>query len=187
MEALMSATTIVTLELPTHTLSDPRYPLQRSLIRHLLYEERLTMLEALERLSMIDQRWLVETILLDVQKNISLLAHLTDSAAKAQYWQQSHVLLGHLLQWREHWTPYHGQLLAMLRLVLRRYSPDLLTAKQFKLLLTLVRRLGDEHLYREDIFSATKALKAEGLDAHLNLLSGDNTLFHSYLEELGRA
>ncbi len=183
----MSATTTLELKIPSHSPLAQPTQMQRAFVRHLLQEGQITMTDALELLPAEDQLWLVETILLDVQKNISLLAHLTDSATKEQYWQQSHVLLGHLLQWREQWTPYHGQLLAMLRLVLRRYSPDLLKPKQFKLLLTLTRRLGDEHLYREDIFSATKALKAEGLDAHLNLMAADNVLFQSYLEELGRA
>lgn len=183
----MSATTMVELELPTHTITDQHEPLQRTVIRHLLYDERITMAEALGLLAPEDQAWLVETILFDVQKNLSLIAQLTDAVTIAPYWQQSNTLLGYLLLWREKWTPFHGQLLALLRMVFRRYAPEMLTAKQIKLLSGLIRRLSEELLYREDIFAVTKTLKAEGLDPHLNLMSTDHVLLNAYLEELGRA
>lgn len=182
----MSATTTVTLELPAHALTNHREPIQRSMIRHLLYDERITMSEALDLLSVEDQIWLVGMVLLDAQKNLALIAQLTDAGTKVQYWQHSQALLGNLLQWREKWTPYHRQLLAILRLVLQRYSPDVLTAKQCQLVLMLTRRLSEEQLSREDIISATKLLKAEGLNPHLNLVAADSTLFDSYIEELGR-
>ncbi len=183
----MSPTATLELELPAHALSNQKAQLQRSVIRHLLYEEHITMPEALERLSSEDQVWLVKTILCDAQKNISLIAQLTDSTTKEEYWQQYNALLGYLLPWREKWTPYHGQLIAKLRLIFRRYSPDVLTSKQLELIYVLTRRLSEEHLYREDIFSATKALNAVGIDSQLNLLASDNFLFNSYAEELGRA
>lgn len=183
----MSPTTTLTLELPTHALSNQRDPLQRSMIRHLLYEERITMPEALALLSPEDQAWLVDTIIRDAQDNLVIAARLTDPVLQERYWQQYNNLLGHLFHWHEHWTPYHSELLTVLRTVIRRYPVQDLTPERTKLMGELTARLYTDRLYREDVFAAEQALHDVGWDTVLDLSPIADTLFQSYLEDLGRA
>lgn len=183
----MSPTLTVELELPAHALSDQRTPLHRSMIRHLLHEERITMPEALALLAPADQVWLVETTLQDAQEALLLASQLTEPAWRERYWRQYNNLLGYLFHWHEHWSTYHTEILTVLRTVLRRYSVRELTPKRAKVLQMLTARLYADRLYREDVFAAEQALQDVGWDTVSALAPIADQLLPSYLQELGRA
>jgi len=183
----MSPTTTVALELPAHALSNQREPLQRSMIRHLLHDQRITMPEALALLAPTDQAWLVEVTIRDAQECLTLATQLTDPAWRERYWQRYNSLLGYLFYWHEQWSTYHTEILTVLRLVLRRYAVHDLTPNRAKVLQTLTARLYAERLYREDVFAAEHALQDVGWDAVVELAPIADQLLPSYLEELGRA
>lgn len=183
----MSPTMTIELKVPAHALSDQREPLQRSMIRHLLHEERITMIEALALLSPADQEWLVEITIQDAQEALTLAAQLTDTVWRERYWQQYNHLLGYLFHWHEHWSTYHTEILTVLRTALRRYPVRDLTPKRAKVLQMLTARLFADHLYREDVFAAENALQDAGWDVMLDLAPVADQLLPSYLQDLGRA
>ena len=78
----------VELKLPVHALANQREPLQRTMIRHLLHDQRITMPEALALLTLNDQQWLVDSILREAQDDLALAAQLTELALRERYWQQ---------------------------------------------------------------------------------------------------
>ncbi|MFQ5854305.1 MAG: hypothetical protein ACE5LU_01480 [Anaerolineae bacterium] len=175
------------LKLPARSLANQREQLQRSLVYHLLRDGRVTMPEALGLFSPEDQAWLVETLLQDVEESLFLTSQISDVTWRQRFWQQYNDLLGHLFHWHDHWSEHHGELLAILRTVARRYSQQDLTPEQFEVMQALTRRLREKQLYREDIFSATCALRDVGLDTLLDLSPVADQLFASYLAELDRA
>lgn len=183
----MSPTMTVELKLPAHALSDQREPLQRSMIRHLLHEARITMPEALTLLAATDQAWLVETTIQDAQEALLLASQLTEPTRRERYWQQYNNLLGYLFHWHEHWSTYHTEILTVLRTILRRYSVRELTPKRAKVLQMLTARLHADRLYREDVFAAEHALQDVGWDPVSALAPIADQLIPSYLQELGRA
>lgn len=183
----MSPTLTVELELPAHALSDQRTSLQRSMIRHLLHEERITMPEALALLGPADQAWLVETTIQDAQEALLLASQLTEPAWRERYWQQYNKRLGYLLHWHEHWSTYHTEIVTVLRTVLRRYAVRDLTPKRAKVLHMLTDRLHADRLYREDVFAAEQALQDVGWNVVVDLAPIADQLLPSYLQELGRA
>jgi len=177
----------IELKLPTRSLTDQRERLQRSLVYHLLRDGQLTMPEALAPLSPEDQTWLIETLLRDVEESLFLTSQVSDADWRQRFWQQYNDLLGHLFHWHDHWSAYHSELLAILRMVARRYPRQDLRLEQIETMQALTRRLSEKQLYREDIFSATCALRDVGLDTLLDLSPVADQLFASYLSELGRA
>lgn len=183
----MLPTMTVELELPAHTLSDQREPLQRSMIRHLLREDRITMPEALALLDSADQTWLVETTIQDAQEVLLLASQLTEPTRRERYWQQYNKLLGDLFHWHEHWSTYHSETIAVLRTVLRRYSVRELTPKRAKVLQLLTARLQADTLYREDVFAAEQALRDVGWETVADLAPLADQLVPSYLQQLDRA
>lgn len=183
----MSPTLTVELELPVHALSDQREPLQRSMIRHLLHEERITMPEALALLGPADQVWLVETTIHDAQEALLLASQLVEPTWRERYWQQYNKLLGYLFHWHEQWSTYHTEILTVLRTVLRRYAVRDLTPQRAKVMQMLTARLYADCLYREDVFAAEHALQDVGWDTTLDLAPIADQLLPSYLQELDRA
>lgn len=183
----MSSIATVELKLPARSLANQREQLQRSLVYHLLRDGRVTMPEVLDLLSPKDQAWLVETLLRDAEESLFLASQVADVAWRQRFWQQYGKLLGHLFHWHDRWSEYHGELLAILRTLMRRYSRQDLTPEQFEIMQALTRRLREKQLYREDIFSATCALRDVGLDTLLDLSPVADQLFASYLAELDRA
>ena len=183
----MVSTTTIALELPLPPLAKQREQLQRTVIRHLLLDGELAMPDALALLSADNQTWLVETLIRDAEEALLLAAQPMDALLRDRYWQQYHTLLGYLFAWHEHWSAYHSQLLSALRMAARRYAVQALTPERAKVMRTLTRRLLEDRLYREDVFSAEHALQDVGWDTLLNLAPIANELFTSYAEELGRA
>ncbi|MCB0063057.1 MAG: hypothetical protein KDE19_13120 [Caldilineaceae bacterium] len=182
----MSPTTTVELELPTHVLSNQRESLQRSMIRHLLKEKRITMQEALALLAPADQTWLIETTIQEAQESLSFATQLTETAWRERYWQQYHELLGNLFQWHEQWSPYHTEILAVLRMVVQGHSAHELTLQHSKVMQMITARLLAEQLYREDVFAAEQALRDVGWETVPDLQPIADQLAPSYFEELGR-
>lgn len=183
----MSPTSTIKLELPVRTLSNQNEPLQRSMIRHLLHEQRVTMPEALALLTSDDQVWLVETTLQDAQESLSLATQLTDNALRTRYWQRYGTLISYLAHWHEHWSTYHTELLTVLQTVIHLYAVDDLTPKRAKVMQMLMSRLQADTLYREDVFAAEHALQDVGLNTVLDLGPIADQLLPSYIEELGRS
>lgn len=179
--------TITTLELklPVDSLRAAQLP--RTVMHYLLLEGQMTMPAVLAQLAPADQMWLVDKLIGDATECLLLAAQLTDSALRQRYWGQYGNLLGYLFPWYDQGTTYHGQLLAILRMVGRRYRPEQLTASQFTLLSTLTQRLRTERLYREDIFAVTHALRDGGLETLLDLSPADDAFVDAYQEELDRA
>lgn len=138
-------------------------------MRYLLLNDEIAMSDALALLSVSDQSWLVETLLQDAQEALALADTVNDPARRTRFWSQYQALLGHLFAWHEHWSEFHNELLALLETVARRYSPQNLTPERTKLLLHLLHRLHETHLYREDVFSARCSLRALGLETALDL------------------
>ena len=68
----------------------------------------------------------------------------------------------------------------------RNCSSQNLTPERTKLLLYLLHRLHETHLYREDVFSARRLLRACGLETALDLSPVAEPLLASYLSELNR-
>ncbi len=183
----MSLTMTVELKLPVHALANQREPLQRTMIRHLLHDQRITMPEALALLTLNDQQWLVDSILREAQDDLALAAQLTELALRERYWQQYNHWLGCLLHWHEHWSTYHTELLTVLRMALRRYSVYDLTPQRAKVMQMLTARLLADHLYQADVFAAEQALQAVGWNTVVDLAPIADQLLPTYLEELGRA
>ena len=182
----MSATTLE-LKIPAHSPLAQPAQMQRAFVRHLLLEGQTTMPDALSMLSTDDQAWLVEKLISDAEKALSLAAQVTDPSLREFYWQQYHTLLGYLFRWHEHWSTYHSQLLSVLRTAVRRYPVQELTAERAKIMRRLTLRLHEDRLYREDVFSAEHILRDVGWNTLLDLAPIADQLFQSYAEELGRA
>ena len=187
MQALGQSTLRIELELPGSLSTKEPTQLQRTMIYHLLLADEITMPDAFNLLTPVDQRWLVDTLRRDAQEALVLADTVNEPTRRERFWAQCHTLLGHLFYWHEHWSEFHNELLALLQTVTRRYSPQNLTPERTKLLVHLIQRLDETHLYREDLFSAKRALRALGLETTLDLSPVAEELFSSYLSELNRA
>ena len=189
----MLSTKTIQLQLPIDLHTDRDEQFQRSLIQNLLMEKRITMANAMESLSHDDLQWLVTAILQTAQENLFIACHIDDETWSVKYWQRYSSLLGHLFIWyhREgdggHTPNYHGQLLSILRTIVRRCAPQDLNSDQVELIQRFTLRLQDQELHREDIFSITQTLQEHGLDTLLDLSPIADKLFVSYVEELGRS
>ncbi|MFN8486194.1 MAG: hypothetical protein U0350_01300 [Caldilineaceae bacterium] len=183
----MQSTLRIELELPGSLSSKEPKQLQRTMIRHLLLTNEITMVDALALLTSADQNWLVEALLQDAQEALFLADAVNDLTHRTRFWTQYNELLGYLFSWHEYWSEFHNELLALLQTVARRYTPQDLTPERTKFLLQLMQRLQETYLYREDIFAAKRALRELGLQTTLELSSVANQLFPSYLAELNRA
>lgn len=185
----MIPTKMIELELPTKIDLEPRERLQRSMLQHLLMEKEITMLDALTLLSEDDQRWLVNNVLQTAQENLFIACHISDEIWSKKCWQRYSNQLGHLFAWfhREADLSYHGQLLAMLRTLTRRYSPLQFTAEQIELIQRLTLRLHEDKLNQDDILTGMCNLEESGLSTLLDLSPVADQLFVSYVDELGRS
>jgi hypothetical protein len=182
----MSATTLE-LKIPVRTSSVQPAQMQRTVVRHLLHDGQVTMPDALAMLSTEDQAWLIKALLQDAQESLFLAGHITEPAWQQRFWQQYNARLGNLLYWHEHWSTSHNHLLAILRTVVRRYTLEVLTPEQIELLQRLTLRLQEKLLSREDIFAVMQALQDVGLNTLFDLSPIADSLFQSYVAELGRA
>jgi hypothetical protein len=187
MQSTLQPTLRIELELPASLSAKEPQQLQRTMIRYLLLNDEITMPDALGLLSVVDQRWLVERLVQDAQEALFLADTVADPDRRARFWSQYQDLLGRLFYWHEHWSEFHNELLALLQTVARRYAPQNLTPERTKLLLHLLQRLRETHLYQEDVFSAKRALHTLGLETRLDLSPVAEPLFASYLSELNRA
>lgn len=191
MQSTLQPTLRIELELPGSLAGKEPQQLQRTMIHYLLLNlllnNEITMPDALALLPVADQSWLVETLLQDAQEALFLADTVTDPVRRTRFWSQYHELLGHLFYWHEHWSEFHNELLTLLQTVVQRYAPQNLTPERTKLLLHLMQRLHETHLYREDVFSAKRALHDLGLETRLDLGPVADQLFASYLRELNRA
>lgn len=183
----MSLTMTVELKLPVHALANQREPLQRTMIRHLLHDRRITMPEALALLSPNDQQWLVESILREAQDDLALATQLTEPTLRERYWQQYDYWLGCLFHWHEHWSTYHTELLTILRMAVRRYPVHDLTHQRARTMQMLMIRLQADQLYQGDVFAAEQALQDVGWNTVVDLAPIADQLLPGYREELGRA
>jgi len=184
----MIPTKTIELELPTKIDVEPRERLQRSMLQHLLMEKEITMSDALTLLSAEDQKWLVNNVLQTAQENLFIACHISDEIWSQKCWQRYSNLLGHLFAWfhREDDLSYHGQLLAMLRTLTRRYSPLEFTSEQIELIQRLTLRLHEDELNQDDILTGIDSLEKNGLSTLLDLSPVADQLFESYVGELGR-
>ena len=185
----MIATQTVELKLPEKIYTNQQVNLQRSVIQHLLMEEEITMSDALALLTMDDQQWLVNSILNMAQENLFVASQISDQAWSEKYWKRYNDLLGYLFAWfhKESDFSYHGQLLAILRTITRRYTPQKLTSVQIELLQRLTLRLSEKRLSQKDILAITHAVEESGLHTLLNLSPVADKLFVSYADELERS
>lgn len=183
----MQSTLRIELELPGNLSTKEPKQLQRTMIRHLLLTDEITMADALALLTSPDQNWLVDALLQDAQEALFLANAVNDLTRQARFWTQYNELLGYLFFWHEHWSEFHNELLALLQTVARRYTPQDLTPERTKFLLQLMQRLQETHLHREDIFAVKRALRDLGLETTLELGPVANQLFPSYVAELNRA
>ena len=80
----------------------------------------------------------------------------------------------------------HGQLLSILRTIVRRYTLHQLSKGQMEYIQRLTIRLHEETVKQEEIFEITHKLEDEGLHTLLDLSPIADQLVASYIAELGR-
>ncbi|MEM7534621.1 MAG: hypothetical protein AAF639_20750 [Chloroflexota bacterium] len=184
----MSFTQTVEFQLPTEIDSNQQDELHRSFLLHLVTEKKMKMRDALKQLSIDDQQWLAYTILQTAQENLYVACHISDEAWAQKYWQRYGDLLGHLFArfYKSRDVSNHGQLLSILRTIVRRYNLIDLTPEQIEITQRLTLRLHEQHLQREDILAVTRMLEANGLHTLLDLSPIADQLVASYIAELGR-
>lgn len=185
----MIATKTVELELPIKANTNQQNHLQRSAIRQLVMDKEITMADALPLLSVDDQHWLVNGILQTAQENLFVACHISDELWAREYWKRYNIALGHLFSWfhKDSDLSYHGQVLAMLRALIRRYSPQELAHEQIELIQRLTLRLHEKELGENDVLASMIRIEESGLSTLLDLSPVADQLFASYVDELRRS